>query len=71
MTLGEKLRALREHAGESLREASAASDCTKPHLWELERGKSANPTLNMLRRLATHYGVPVAKLIDETPLDLS
>lgn len=64
--IGARLRRLREDRGESLQQAAEAIGCTKPHLWELEKGSSANPSLSLLRAMASHYGVTVAQLIGET-----
>ncbi len=65
--LAERLRHLRTSRGESLQQAAAEIGCTKPHLWELESGKSDNPSLRLLRGLAKHYGVTVAQIIGEAP----
>ncbi len=59
------IRLLREDAGESLSQAAKAIGCTKGHLWELEVGRSDNPTLAILRGLSRHYRVTVAKIIGE------
>jgi len=60
-----RLRALRTERGETLQEVADAVGCSKPHLWELETGRSGNPRLQLLRALAAHYGVRVAYLIGE------
>lgn len=60
-----RLRKLRTDRGESLRQAAAAIGCTNPHLWELERGSSANPGLLLLRAMGRHYGVSVAYIIGD------
>jgi transcriptional regulator with XRE-family HTH domain len=67
MTMGDRLRELRLARGESLQKAATPVGCSKPHLWELERGITDNPTLDLLRRLAQHYGVTVSYLIDGAP----
>lgn len=71
MTIGERIRALRELKGESLSQAALSIGTTKPHLWDIERGHSSNPTLRMLRGLSSHYGVSIAKIIGDEPLDFS
>lgn len=71
MTIGERIRLLRENAGESLSQAAAHIGTSKPYLWDMERGNTANPTLRMLRGLSAHYGVSVAKIIGDEPLDFS
>ena len=63
--LSTRLRRLREELGETLQQTADAVGCSKPHLWELETGRSANPRLQLLRALAGHFGVRVAYLIGE------
>jgi transcriptional regulator with XRE-family HTH domain len=64
-TLGHRLRQLRQARGESLSQAATGIGCTKPHLHDLERGVSANPSLALLRGLARHYGCSVAQIIGD------
>jgi transcriptional regulator with XRE-family HTH domain len=43
---------------------------TKPgagHIWDIERGASKNPSMDLLDRLATHFGVSVGSLVGEEP----
>ncbi len=65
--MGERLRQLRLARNESLQQAATPAGCSKPHLWQLERGLSENPTLDLLRGLAQHYGVSVSYIIDGAP----
>ena len=46
-----------------------AVGASKAHIWELETGKSRNPSLELLKALAEHFEITVAKLIGETPGD--
>lgn len=64
--LGRRLAQLRTEKGVSLRVAAGAIGTTKPHLWELEQGRSVNPGLLILRGAARYYGVTVSDLIGET-----
>jgi transcriptional regulator with XRE-family HTH domain len=32
---------------------------SKAHVWELEKGRSRNPSFDLVRKLARHYGVSV------------
>ena len=43
MTIGERIRALRELKGESLSQTALSIGTTKPHLWDMERGHTSNP----------------------------
>ncbi len=65
MTLGARIRALRTKTGESLQEVADAIGASKAHVWELETGRSKNPSLDFLTRVAKHFKVSVAHLIGE------
>ena len=67
MTMGERLRELRQARGLSLQQAATPIGCSKPHLWEIESGTSANPSLDLLRKLAAFYGVSVGHIIGDGP----
>lgn len=47
----------REHCGMSLSEAAKLIGISKAHLWDLETGKSRNPTIVVLAGLACAYGI--------------
>ena len=32
---------------------------SKAHVWELEKGRSSNPSFELVRKLAAHYGVSI------------
>lgn len=64
MSLGAKLNELRMRKGESLQQTADIVGVTKTHIWELEKGKSSNPSADLLRKLADHYKVTVDYLID-------
>src|SRR5713101_3244122 len=67
MSLFEKLAQLRQQAGESLQDVASAVGASKAHVWELETGKSQNPSIDLVRRLADHFKVSVAWLVGEAP----
>lgn len=71
MSLGAKLNELRLKKGESLQDTADAVGVTKTHIWELEKGKSKNPTAELLRKLADHFKVTVDYLIDPSQEELS
>lgn len=71
MPLGEKIKELRTKRGASLQEVADAIGASKAHVWEMESGRSANPSLDMLQKLATHFNVTVAYLIEEAEPDLT
>jgi transcriptional regulator with XRE-family HTH domain len=45
----------REYQSMSLSEAAELIGCTKSHLWDLERGVAANPTIKTLAGIACAY----------------
>lgn len=67
MALGVKLKELRMRKGQSLQQVADAVGSSKAHIWELETGKSKNPSVESLTKLAEHFSVSVAFLIGEDP----
>ena len=59
MSLGSRLKELRLKKGVSLQVVADAVGASKPHIWELERGSSKNPSLDLVARLAKYFGVTV------------
>lgn len=62
MSMGARLKSLREKSGESLQQVADAVGVSKAHVWELEKERSANPSFDLVRRLAEHFGVAVEVL---------
>lgn len=62
MSLGTRLAELRRKAGKSLQAAADDLGISKTHLWQLEKGASENPSLDLLTKLATYYRVPLEYL---------
>lgn len=56
------IRRAREHCGLSLSEAAELIPCTKSHLWDLERGRSNNPSIFILAGLACAYDLDLGLL---------
>lgn len=67
MALGAKLKELRVKKKESLQQVADAVGSSKAHIWELETGKSKNPSVELLTALAKHFDVLVADLAGENP----
>lgn len=65
MILSAKLKELRRRKGQSLQAVGDAVGVSKAHIWELEKGTSKNPGLELMVKLAAHFGVTVAFLTDE------
>ncbi|HZL00866.1 MAG TPA: helix-turn-helix transcriptional regulator [Caulobacteraceae bacterium] len=68
MPLRDKILALRSRSRESLQQVADAVGISKAHIWELETGRSENPSLEILKALATHFRVTLAYLVDDAPL---
>lgn len=65
MSLGARLKDLRIKKNQSLQEVADAVGASKAHVWEIERGGSKNPSMDLLMGLAKHFGVSVTYLIGE------
>ncbi len=65
MSIGERLFSLRQKSGESLQGVADKVGVSKAHVWELEKGRSKNPSFELVRRLAAHYGVTIDVLTGE------
>ena len=59
MSLGTRLKELRLNKGVSLQAVADAVGASKPHIWELERGKTKNPSLELISKLANYFAVNV------------
>lgn len=65
MGLGRRITELRLKKKESLQDVATAVDVSKAHIWELEKGRTDNPSMALVTRLADHFGVSVAMLVGE------
>ncbi|MDW6002329.1 helix-turn-helix domain-containing protein [Vibrio mangrovi] len=63
MTLAERLTELRVSKKASLQAVADAVGVSKPHIWELEKGKTKNPSLELLKKLALYYGITLDSLV--------
>lgn len=71
MALGTRIKLLRKLRGMTLQEVGDAAALTKSHVWEMEQGKSVNPTVNAVWGLATALTVSPSTLLgldDRTPV---
>ena len=71
MELSEKLKELRLGSGQSLQQVADAVGASKAHIWDMEAGRSSNPSLDLLRKLADNFRISVSNLIGETLVDTS
>jgi transcriptional regulator with XRE-family HTH domain len=68
MGLGAEITRLRLEKKESLQQVADAVGVSKAHIWELEKGRTDNPSMSLVKRLADHFGVSVASFVGEDPL---
>lgn len=61
--LGTRIKLLRELRSMSLQQVADAAGLTKSHVWEMERGKSVNPTVNAVWGLAAALSVSPSVLL--------
>jgi len=67
MSLGARLKELRIKKNRSLQDVADAVKASKAHIWEIERGNSKNPTMELLDKLADYFDVSVSYLVGEEP----
>jgi transcriptional regulator with XRE-family HTH domain len=65
MVLGDRIARLRTAKGQSLQQVADAVGVSKAHIWEIERHRATNPSMDLVRRLADHFGVSIASLVGE------
>lgn len=65
MGLGARIAELRRQKKESLQNVADAVGVTKTHIWELEKGRTSNPSMQVIQRLADHFKVSIASLVAE------
>lgn len=65
MGVGARITQLRLRRQESLQQVADAVGVSKAHIWELEKGRTDNPSMGLVTRLADHFGVSVAFLVGE------
>jgi len=67
MSLATKLKELRVRQKQSLQDVADSVGASKTHIWDLERGQSSNPSVDLLTKLAGHFQVRIAHLVGENP----
>jgi transcriptional regulator with XRE-family HTH domain len=65
MGIGARITQLRLAKKESLQQVADAVGVSKAHIWELEKGRTDNPSMALVTRLADHFRVSVAFLVGE------
>jgi len=67
MSLAATLKQLRLKNRRSLQDVADAVGASKTHIWDLETGRSSNPSMELLTALADYYQVRVSDLVGENP----
>lgn len=65
MSLATRLNQQRLKKGKSLQEVADAIGVSKTHIWEMEKGRSENPSFEMLTKMANYFGVTIRFLVGE------
>lgn len=65
MTLGDKIRLLRNEKKVSIRKLSELTGLSKSTLSDIENNKSKKPTVDTIGRVAKVLGIPISELFDE------
>lgn len=64
MSLAATLRTLRAQKKLTLQEVADQLGVSKPHVWELEKGKSQNPSAETLLKLSRLFSVSIDTLLN-------
>jgi transcriptional regulator with XRE-family HTH domain len=65
MTISMTLRHLRAESGLSLQQLAEKVNCSKAHLWSIEKGASINPGVMLVQALAEVFEVSVSRFFGE------
>lgn len=65
MSLGKRLFELRQNAEVSLQQVGDAVGVSKAHIWELEKGRTSNPSFDLVKKLAAYFGVSPEVLVGD------
>lgn len=69
MSLATKLAELRSKKRQSLQQVADSIGVSKALIWELEKGRIINPSMDVISRLSSHFEVSVEGLMDDSRLD--
>jgi transcriptional regulator with XRE-family HTH domain len=65
--LADNIRKHRERSKKSLQDVADGVGASKAHIWEIETGRSKNPSIDLLSKISSFLGVSVAELMGENP----
>ena len=67
MSFATKLKGLRAKKRASLQQVADAVGTSKAHVFDMEKGTSANPSKELLLKLAKYFKTSVSELVGEDP----
>lgn len=67
VSIGSKIHQLRIKKGLSLQDVADDVGASKAHIWDLEKGNSKNPSIELLTKIASSFKVSIAELVGEDP----
>ncbi len=67
MAFASQLKTFRMKKGLSLQVLADAVGISKAHLWDMESGRSANPSMDLLKKLSEQLNVSISVLVGEEP----
>jgi transcriptional regulator with XRE-family HTH domain len=67
MGFARKLHDLRIAQRRSLQDVATAVGVSKAHVWNIEKGLTSNPSMELVIKLADYFRVRVADLVGENP----
>lgn len=70
-TMAARMRELREAYGLTLEQVAQYAQASKSHIWEFEKGRAKNPSIDMAVRIAGVYGVSLDYLTGLSPANPS
>lgn len=65
LTFGARLRKFRMAKNLSLQQLADKVGASKAHIWDMEQGKTSNPSLGLLTELSRALDIPIKELIGE------
>ncbi|MCP4122532.1 MAG: helix-turn-helix transcriptional regulator [Bacteroidetes bacterium] len=67
MSIGAKIKEARAKKKLSLQAVADEIGVSKTHIWDLETGRSTNPSVELITKLASFYRLKIADLVGENP----
>lgn len=69
--ISSNIAAMRRQRNETYQSIADACGFSRTQIWALEIGKSKNPGIDTLFKIAKHFGITISELIGETKKEAS